>query len=406
MTKRKSPATATTSPRKLKRQRRTGPNDQDEEKDQPSTFWETLEPLKGQPSKKKKANMRTNPQWNFSLRYSIPKDKCKVYAEGLVPEFTEFLLDVVDAKKYIFQLEDSWKDLSDEQRTIRIEACNEGRDPALPKIEHNLHYQVWCNLNNKTRKGTLCKLVNDTKFKGMNISVSSTAGQKALKTYCMKKKTRVAGPWADSPLYLGADLITREMFTIHQKKMHMFLHTICPIAMKQNRLVHWIYCPLGGSGKSAFAKFCAYWHKWPVFTYASAKDILYIVSKFQNKKVYFFNLSKTRSADVSQNELYAALESVKDGMFTSTKYDPLNVLMNPSHTIVFANHLPPKLLMTQKRFKIHEWKPLPDRFLDDSEAFDWGDDEIMTDERYAEEFERTTVAAPPRRNLGETNNTY
>lgn len=311
-----------------------------------------------------------NSIYHFCARKSIPKHQTKVDGEALVPVLESWLRGI-GADKFIFQLENSWLELSPEKLIEKQAEANKDRHPPMIYVNHNLHHQIYFHTKEKTRPSTLIKMVNEIpELRGMHISAASNNGKNALKNYCMKKETRVAGPWADTPVYLGADLISLDMMTPPQKKLLDYLIKCDPVKYSKRECI-WICDPEGGSGKSAFKKFCSYHYKWPGFSYASAKDILFIVSKFQNRRVYFFNLSKTRSADVSENELYAALESIKDGDFTSTKYVPENVLMNPCHVVIFANHWPRKGLLTRGRLKLIKWDPLPDHLVMDKFEFDW-----------------------------------
>lgn len=294
----------------------------------------------------------------WSARWSIPKDREANWAlEQQVP-LLDFL-KVNTVKKFVMQLEDSHMSKTDEE--IR-EIYGENAVPT-----HNLHYQIQFKTEKRSRQSELFRAANESElFKGMEISVASTAGKNALKQYCMKADTRVAGPWSDKVIYLGEDLIKESQFTPFQKGVvRLVLHK-----KPGNRASYWFHCPDGGSGKSAIAKWLAYFHKIPTFTYAKAHDILFLASIFQGAKAYIVNLSKTKPADISEQELYNALEALKDGHFTSTKYKPLIVVQGRAHVIVFANHPPSLECMTRKRFIIKRLKPLPVEDIEDEDIFE------------------------------------
>lgn len=330
---------------------------------------------------------RSSPIWNVCARFSIPKDKDRVFAEGLQEKF-EFHLKELGADKYIFQLEDSYiTKTKDELEEIKA------KYPApLVAPTHNLHFQVFFHLKNKKRVTHLIKMNNESEFKGMHMRPASAKGVNALSEYCMKAESRVAGPWSDSPLYLGADLITRDQMSKQQSNFLNYLDACDPVK-HSHRCIEWIYDPVGGSGKSAFKKWCQYHRKWVGFTYAAAKDILYIVSKFPNRRVYFFNLSKTRSSEVSENELYAALESVKDGDFLSTKYIPEQIMMNPAHAVVFANHVPKAGTLTRGRLRVHKWDPLPASMIKSKFEWDFGGT-VMTEQELSDAQAEAQVSEP------------
>lgn len=268
------------------------------------------------------------------------------------------------ADKFMYQLEDSFLIKTDEEL---YEAYNKGQTSYY-------HYQIGLHAQTKCRTGTLANQLSDGPFKNMQFQVCSTAGTHALRKYVMKDLTKVAGPWADHKIYRGADILPPSKFTPSQARLERYLLT-----SPDGRSIIWVFDPYGWAGKSAYAKSASYRHGWPVFSYSKASDILYLVSKFQNQPVYMFNLSKTKPADLSATELYAALESIKDGMFTSTKYECLNVLMGLCHIVVFANHLPDKSFMTGDRIKTVYWKQIPKK-LRKRKAFDWGEDDLPWEE--------------------------
>lgn len=319
-----------------------------------------------------------NAVFHFSLRLSIPKDKDRAYAEGAAPDVRTFLTEGLGADKFIFQLEDSFLEKSEEEKAAK--ACL-----------HNLHFQCWFHVEKKVRASYLIKILQASQYAKWSSSLTqaSIPGKESLRRYCMKSSTRVAGPWADREIYLGADLITPSRMVKHQRALLEYLLKFDPVKCGR-RMTIWVFCPEGGSGKSAFKKYCAFKKGWPGFTYAKAADLLYLVSKFPNKRVYFFNLSKTKSADVSEQELYAAIESVKDGDFVSTKYECEFVLMNPCHTVVFANHLPKLDNMTRGRFKILRWNRLPESMMSEIPEFDFGCEEIT--EAQCREIQATELA--------------
>lgn len=330
------------------------------------------------PKKKAKPAGTSNQICNFAIRWSIPKDQDKDWALEMRPKFQELLEYSLGADKWLYQLEDSWLEKSEDEK---LEIQKEH-----PETSHNLHYQGYVHIEKKVRTSTLFKKVNEIEmFKGMYIAPASNNGIYALRNYCIKPKSRVDGPWADQEVYLGADLITPNQMTPAQKNLLQYLLTQDPNS--SHRKILWIHDPLGGAGKSAFKKYCQFHYKWKGFSYATAKDILFLVAKFPNQRVYFFNLSKTRSKDVSEEELYAALESIKDGDFISTKYEPKTVLMNRCHVVVFANHVPNDKRLTRGRIEIITWKPLPRELIEDKIEWDFNVEgaEVMTAEKWAEE---------------------
>lgn len=221
----------------------------------------------------------------------------------------------VSVKKYVFQLERG------------LEA-------------KKLHYQCFVQLEVKKRPKELEKLLfaeleDHKSVKNVGAQLASQAGKNQLLKYCMKTDaTKVAGPWASQQVYMGQGLLTT--LRPWQEELKTSILADCT----DDRKITWVYDPKGGAGKSAFAKYMAYHHSIPKFTFAAARDLLYLVSKFPNKPAYIFDLSRTKPASVSMSEIYQALEDIKNGHFISTKYECEMVLMQSPHVIVFANCLP------------------------------------------------------------------
>lgn len=208
-----------------------------------------------------------------------------------------------------------------------------------------LHMQGFAFVEDKKRPKAFAKLLGSDTLPGVSVSRCSTAGKDALARYCMKVDTRVAGPWADRATFLGHDLITK----------------LCPwqqsivdlLATKPHaRKLYWFYDKIGGAGKSSFAKYMMFHHQVPCLTFGDSKDLLYVVKQFQNKPAYMFDLSKTKGGTSSMSDIYAALESVKNGYFVSCKYESSIVLMQTPHVIVFSNHLPVMSALSVDRWNI------------------------------------------------------
>lgn len=212
----------------------------------------------------------------------------------------------------------------------------------------NPHYQGYFHLKNCCRPKTIAKEWNEQLF-GVEVRASSTTGQTALKEYCLKEDTRVAGPWADKELYLGKDLWPESKMPPWQQKMLQILNQD-----PGDRTMHWVYDPIGNNGKTKFCKYLCYKRNGVGLVYGHSTDVLNLVSKMPNRPIYAWNLTRAKPANLSELDLYAAMESVKDGFFVNLKYETKQILMNPPHVVVFANHLPKRHHISADRWKIYE----------------------------------------------------
>nr|WAE42136.1 MAG: replication associated protein [Cressdnaviricota sp.] len=250
--------------------------------------------------------------YNISFRWSLTEKIEKIFFnEGPLIEKMKEL-----AEKYIFQLEKT--------------------------DENNYHYQGYANLSKKVRPKTLAKQLNE-EFLGINIQAAHDSI--ALEKYCMKKETRIKGPWADKKIYMGQDL--NHPFKEWQNKCK----DIC-LSPMETRKIYWICDPKGGEGKTYFIKYMTYYHDCCPITFGKASDLLNMVSTNQGKNAYLFNLTRSKGADAHMADIYQAMESIKDGMFINTKYKTGVVMMEPPHIIIFGNTYPDRSSISQDRWVI------------------------------------------------------
>lgn len=211
-------------------------------------------------------------------------------------------------------------------------------------VEGLVHYQLYLKLKIKIRPKTLAKALND-EFKGIELAACSSAGRLALKTYAMKDDTRIAGPWGLREVYVGQDLITQLL--PWQQKLVTYLK-----GEPHDRQIIWI-CDVGGAGgKTALGKYLAFHYGALFMGWAPTKDVLNLVSKSKQSGIYIFNLTRTKPSTFQSDDLYSALEAIKDGSFMNTKYETAQVLMKPPHVVVFANQMPDKDKMSKDRWNI------------------------------------------------------
>ncbi len=154
---------------------------------------------------------------------------------------------------YQCQLEDSWLEgpENEEEERKREAARAQGKT-------HNRHYQICVKFKKKKRATAYHRDLADT-FPGWSrrMDPASKAGSDKLKGYCMKKATRVAGPWTCRRVYLGQDLITPGTMNPFQRDLLKQFND----GDTDPRAFWWFVDRLGGSGKSSFTKYMA--HHYP-----------------------------------------------------------------------------------------------------------------------------------------------
>lgn len=210
------------------------------------------------------------------------------------------------------------------------------------------HYQCYVNLKVKKRQSEMCKMFNCEGFTGSDISVASENGKIRLQQYAMKTESRLDGPWADKPIYLGQDLIQK--LRPWQQEVADLIDTT-----PDKRTIYWYYDKIGGRGKTQLAKYLCF-HKPKECTYLSvgkAADLLNFVYKKQGMKLYFIDIARTIPNGI-MNEIYMAIESVKNGFFLNTKYETGMAMFACPHVVVYSNHLPKGSALSYDRLEIKD----------------------------------------------------
>lgn len=262
--------------------------------------------------------MSENAIFNLSWTWWCPEDADVESLHERAIAFIETLKQVAPGK-HIFQLE-------------RGKEC--GR----------LHFQGNSNVNTKIRSTTYRTLLNDY-LPGIYVEATSKVGRGKAAFYCMKADTRVAGPWSDEPIYLGQDLPT----TLYPWQTDLL--NICQ-GPWESRKIYWIFDEQGNTGKSAFAKYMAYHHDVPGYIHAKASDVLNMVCKEPHKKAYIFDLSRTSGHEHHMDDVYMAIETIKNGNVLNTKYETKRIMMMPPHIIVFSNKYPDTSALSGDRWII------------------------------------------------------
>jgi len=121
------------------------------------------------------------------------------------------------------------------------------------------------------------------------------------------------------------------------------------------RSIIWIYDPEGNNGKTALCKFLTVKTNAISATSGSAKDIACILAmcvkngkNLNDLTTFIFHYART-----SEHISYKAIESVKDGYITSTKYESGTMVFNCPHCLVFSNELPEVDKLTADRWEIY-----------------------------------------------------
>lgn len=125
------------------------------------------------------------------------------------------------------------------------------------------------------------------------------------------------------------------------------------ITEPDDRTITWRWESTGNVGKSAFCKFMVVHHKATIVRGGKLADIVNIIfnTDMDACRCVIFDIPRGHEGHVS----YTALECIKDGLVTNTKYETGCKVFNPPHVICLANFPPasPEKL-SQDRWDIKE----------------------------------------------------
>lgn len=124
---------------------------------------------------------------------------------------------------------------------------------------------------------------------------------------------------------------------------------------QDNRAIIWIRDRIGGAGKTEVARWAGITGLALVLkqfggTRDSASIISEAVKQGWNQRAVICDLSR----DFEDREIYAALESIKDGTVTTTKYTGGTVYFNRPTVVVFANYWPNVNKMSKDRWRLFD----------------------------------------------------
>lgn len=194
------------------------------------------------------------------------------------------------------------------------------------------------------------------------VHIESVKSWKAASAYCQKVKSRDPSDVGDIRIIEKEDkkppkiILIDPMDGLVKKPWQIKIDQIIAEPAKiSDRKIHWFYDTNGSTGKTTYAKHLSIKHA-PNFIYVSGKStdikagIASMVSRGINPDICVFDFTRTVESFVS----YEAIESLKNGIFYSGKYESTMVNFNPPHIIVFSNFHPVTSSLSLDRWSIED----------------------------------------------------
>lgn len=119
-----------------------------------------------------------------------------------------------------------------------------------------------------------------------------------------------------------------------------------------DRTINWIWERTGCVGKTKLCKHLCLEHE-AILVGGAAKDVKCAIAKMDKKpRIVLWNLARDMENYVS----YEGMESVKDGLFFSPKFESGMCIFNCPHVFVFANFPPDESKLSADRWNVLEFQ--------------------------------------------------
>lgn len=208
------------------------------------------------------------------------------------------------------------------------------------------HFQGRLCLKEKMRLQTLKNKLKGTCLEGCHLSPTSAAN-KGNTFYVMKETSRVDGPWSEksSSCYIPTRVRNFVPFRWQQKLIDISVEN-------DDRKIHVVYDPAGGTGKSTLMTYMVTHGKAECIPpMKDHKDIMRMVMNLPKKGCYFVDLPRASDKRHMVN-MWAALETVKSGMAYDDRYEFRREFFEPPNIVVFTNVIPDRALLSEDRWVV------------------------------------------------------
>ncbi len=168
--------------------------------------------------------------------------------------------------------------------------------------------------------------------------------------YCSKRDTRIAGPWTNLKNVKFRKSVRDPLDGL---TLRNFQKEILEIIKSEpdDRKIYWFWESEGNSGKSTLCKHIIMTRN-AVLLNGNSKDCFCCLKKFDENRdidIVIFDIPRCQFNTIS----YKVIESVKNGMFFSGKYESDFITFNPPHVIVLCNFAPERGMLSEDRWVIN-----------------------------------------------------
>lgn len=239
-----------------------------------------------------------------------------------------------------------------------IDGFEETIHPHISVISNNASWKKSCKYICKEDKTVI--LEGDDVLAGAESIWAHNNIQDALRNCDLKDAVATIQVYAHKKLEWGREIVcaisdVEDMYP-HQRKLYDII--MGPI---NNRVVYWNYCKHGNTGKTEFLKYMNITNPdkcmWIVPS-GKGSDIINVFWDHLNKgwrgDTLIINLAKSAGENSECNQIYPIIETFKDGLIFSTKYQGGSMMIPPMHVIVMSNMLPQVNKLSRDRWIVKQ----------------------------------------------------
>jgi DNA-directed RNA polymerase subunit N (RpoN/RPB10) len=151
--------------------------------------------------------------------------------------------------------------------------------------------------------------------------------------YCCKEDTRDGKVWTHNYYIPRPIKIIKNLYSWQKELEDIVINT-----MPDDRTVYWRWEPVGNTGKSAFCKYMHVKYGALVIRGGGCRDISNMIlnTDMEQCRCVIIDIPRANGNNVS----FKAIECIKDGFITNTKYETGIKAFNPPHLFIFSNFEP------------------------------------------------------------------
>jgi len=239
--------------------------------------------------------------------------------------------------------EKNWCEVADVLKGLCRQWCFQKEMGELRKTPH---FQGRICLKEKMRLTTLKNKLKGSVMEGCHLSPTSMAN-KGNTFYVQKEEGRLDGPWSDKSATVYVPMRVRDFHPYPwQQKLIDISHDV------NDRVIHVVFDPRGGIGKSTFTVYMATHGKASnIPPMKDHKDIMRLVMNKPKSRCYIIDLPRASDKRHMVN-MWAGLESVKSGYAYDDRYEFKEEFFEPPNMIVFTNVVPDRALLSADRWVV------------------------------------------------------